>query len=276
MAGCVSRRPAPLTVRLPLKLTCILLDSNNSLSIGPSAVHSGQSGALYNPYAYDSSSSTSSPAPPAAFVPSLKILKRPTDSTGSSSAANSQAARELQKKSLKDRERAYHEARNRIFGAGAASSSASTPISGTSSPTSGALSPKTPAMDTSFEPQNLASSVDKLTLDGEKEGVPVSVGMPRGDSSRGKQRTPGRGVSTPTGSTPTSSRPSTPSTTIIREPVNPPSSADKNSSATAQMHARGFSKTKKKKILSPAAAAFVPGSFAPKPQGKNAKQVAAP
>jgi hypothetical protein len=255
-------------------------DSNNSLSLGPSAVHAGSSGTLYNPYAYEANSSTSMPPPPAAFVPSLKILKRPTNNPGSSNS-NSQAARDLQKKSLKDRERAYHEARNRIFGANSESAPASATASGASSPKASALSPSVSAMDATNMTQQLASSIDALSLEKEKqkESTPeVSVAegsLPLGavnrSSNPGKQRLSSRGGGTSLSSTPVNSRPSTPSSTIIREPVNPPSSAEKNSSATVQMQARGFSKTKKKVILSPVAAAFVPVSVTAKPGNKSRK-----
>lgn len=242
-------------------------------------MHAGSSGTLYNPYAYDSSSSTSSPAPPAAFVPSLKILKRPTSNPGSSNS-NSQAARDLQKKSLKDRERAYHEARNRIFGANSDSAPPSATPSGASSPKASALLPSVPAMDTTEVTQQLASSIDALSLEKgkEKESTPevaaggssLSLSSMNRSSSSGKQRFSSRVGGTPSSSTPANSRPSTPSSTIIREPVNPPSSAEKNSSATVQMQARGFSKTKKKVILSPVAAAFVP-TFGPKTGSKSRK-----
>lgn len=65
-----------------------------------------------------SSSSSRPPPPAAAFGPSLRILKRPTGGSGSGSrsptpTAGSEAER---KEGLAKREKAYQEARKRIFG----------------------------------------------------------------------------------------------------------------------------------------------------------------
>lgn len=252
---------------------------------------SGQAGANHNPYAYGSSSSTSSPAPPAAFVPSLKILKRPSNNAGSAHSASSQAARDQQKKTLKDRERAYNEARNRIFGASSGSAPTSVTPSGASSPVAKAVSPTLAAVSpsTSAQGQDLAASLENLDLDLDKNSKKDTASKTAGkDASRSGSPAPGKldrtsnpgrqrtnragGTASPSQSTPVSSRPSTPSSTIIREPVNPPSSADKNSSAKVHMQARGFSTTKKPKVLSPAATAFVPGSFSIKQEQPPAKK----
>ncbi|KAK9896531.1 hypothetical protein P389DRAFT_196622 [Cystobasidium minutum MCA 4210] len=255
--------------------------ANNSLSFGPSPVLSGHQGSNQNPYAYGSSSSTSSPAPAAAFVPSLKILKRPSNASAANAAAN-QAARDQQKKTLKDRERAYNEARNRIFGSSSSSTPNSAPQSGASSPVGKATSPTASTSQTPAEVTDLSASIDSLDLEGKKRagsntsrsGTPA-LGSSNRNSNPGKPRiSRGAGAASPSQSTPNSSRPSTPSSTIIREPVNPPSSAEKNSSAKVHLQARGFSSTRKAKSLSPSAAAFVPGSFkassTPKPANQEA------
>lgn len=250
---------------------------------------SSHAGANHNPYAYGSSSSTSSPAPPAAFVPSLKILKRPSNNAGSANSASSQAARDQQKKTLKDRERAYNEARNRIFGASSGSAPTSAAPSGASSLVAKAVSPTIAAVSpsTSAQGQDLSASLENLDLDNQskKDAPGKTAGK---DASRSGSPAPGKldrtsnpgrqrvsrvgGTASPSPSASATSRPSTPSSTIIREPVNPPSSADKNSSAKVHMQARGFSTTKKPKILSPAAAAFVPGSFSVKQEQPSIKR----
>ncbi|KAF9260748.1 hypothetical protein L218DRAFT_962328 [Marasmius fiardii PR-910] len=60
-----------------------------------------------------SSRSITSPPPPGAFQPALKILKRPTNST---SMGQPRTPSPASSESLKEREIRYQEARNRIFG----------------------------------------------------------------------------------------------------------------------------------------------------------------
>lgn len=304
--------------------------SNNSLSFGPPNTHSNHLGPgggnsnynnnNINPYSYAASSSTSIPPPAAAFAPSLKILKRPNKNDSAASALNSQAAKD-QKKSLKDREKAYNEARNRIFGATSPSIGTGTGSNANNSPKSGASSPSglravspmsaehakkssnssappspnpnldaiatLPSMESSAA--SLTSSIEQLDLD--KEQMPSSTSSAQGageknmlsqtsskvnpalgtglgmrsSSNRGRPRISSSNISldnSPSSSVP-GSRSATPTTgsVIIREPVNPPTATAKQGSATAQAQARGFTKTKKKKMLSPAAVAFVPGGF---------------
>ena len=203
----------------------MLDSSNNSLSLGPSATGSIQAG--HSSYIYNGSSSSSSPSgipPPQAFMPSLKILKRPSSATGNkgSTSPNSEAAAAAAAKTMRDREKAYKEARTRIFGEEKAAASSAATSSAENSESEAAI--KRPA-----------------------------------SAARGQMN----------------SNKATSATTLVREPVNPPSataqSAGGNKTAKDLQREKGFNtarRSKPKKALSAAATEFKPvarSSHSPSP-----------
>jgi len=259
--------------------------ANTSLSFGPQTTSTGAGNARSNhAYAYDASGPSPAMPPPQAYMPSLKILKRPTSAAAnraSSSAASSAAA---QAKSLKDREKAYQEARRKIFGE-SEMAAINAPL-----PASPALSPGQSPDVSEGEQQQLPQSGQqqqqsipaKQGRDGsragkkgtgngrgdsrQRKGAPPPPSAPAAGTSAGSLSVPGSSHNTP----PVSSRPSTPlalasvagGPSLIREPLNPPSA----NSQTGHVP-RGFTNTRKppkvQKNLSPAAQAFVPRGLVP-------------
>lgn len=106
--------PLLLDLRTASYISCLVIHRNNrapmpQLVIAPSAT---------------TPTSVSAP-PPAAFQPSIRILKRPSANSSSPSATPSN---DPQQRSLADREAEYQAARDRIFGAQAASPDSKSPV----------------------------------------------------------------------------------------------------------------------------------------------------
>ncbi|CAD6582508.1 MAG: hypothetical protein CYPHOPRED_002050 [Cyphobasidiales sp. Tagirdzhanova-0007] len=189
---------------------------NSSLSFGTPPLSSN-----VNLYSYAASTSTPALPPPQAYLPSLQILKRPNSgASGSTSASALSAANEAarQAKTLQDRERAYREARVRIFGeeklAAAAAASSAMALAAA------------------------ASSAENSESE-----------LPR-PSRKAVGKTPEN----------TDSGASTPSTSIIREPIHPPA-ATSPKTAKDQQREKGFNtprRSKPKKALSASAQEFKP------------------
>ena len=217
-------------------------------------------------------------------MPSLKILKRPTSgSTSPSATAEDKAAKAaLQAKNLKDREKAYLEARKKIFGSEEASAAAS----------NAALLPPpmpgSPKVDSAEVSENDDGSVSASTglkhfgkrsvTDGQRQqqlhrqkgkASPASpavkaTGLVEGEadplaSSTGSLELPRSvtALSRPT------TRPTTPTVPtfgqkLIREPRHPPSSKDHNGQPV-----RGFGRTEEQEIAE-GQPALVPASTQPK------------
>lgn len=148
-------------------------------------------------------------------MPSLKILKRPSSTIGNKSGStspNSEAAQAAAAKTMRDREKAYKEARTRIFG---------------------------------------EDKVATATSSAENSESEVAIKRPGSAAARGNLNT-------------NSSKPAN-STTLVREPVNPPSataqSAGGNKTAKDLQREKGFNtarRSKPKKALSAAAMEFKP------------------
>lgn len=186
--------------------------ANSSLSFVPSTNASSNASTPASVYSYQSTSSTNMP-PPQAFMPSLKILKRPSGtgsgSTSPSSSINGDASKNA-KQTLQDRERAYRVARSRIFGAEEKESTAASP------------------------PASVPPSVPASTENSESEENPPAR-RTREMSSLGLRK-----KSVTTGST------------LLREPINPPTAQKGKSN-------KGFTRTRRSKTpLSPAAQVFTP------------------
>ena len=235
-------------------------------------------------YAYDASSASPALPPPQAYMPSLKILKRPTSAAANkASSATASSAAAAQAKSLKDREKAYQEARRKIFGE-SEMAAINAPL-----PASPALSPgQSPDVSEGEQQQQQQQQVvpAKQGRDGNRAGK-KGVGNSRGDSRQRKGALPppasaasasaAGSLSVPGGSSASatppvsvSPRPSTPlalasvagGPSLIREPLNPPSANTQTGHVP-----RGFTHTRKppkvQKNLSPAAQAFVPRGLVP-------------
>jgi len=199
--------------------------ANSSLSFVPSTTASTSTPTPASVYPYQSSSSTNMP-PPQAFMPSLKILKRPSATAGGSASGSSSAngdAGKNAKQTLQDRERAYREARSRIFGPLDKGSPGAT----LSPSVTRSASPSVPASTENSESEEGGSG---------RRGKDTSAN-PSGISQRKKRNEAASGG---------------PTSTLLREPINPPTAQKGNSS-------KGFTRTRRSKTpLSPAAQEFTP------------------
>jgi len=149
-------------------------------------------------------------------MPSLKILKRPSSATGNKSGStspNSEAAQVAAAKNMRDREKAYKEARSRIFG------------------------------------EEKAAAALSAASSAENSESEVPIKRP-GSAARGNANSSNKASS---------------ATTLVREPVNPPSataqSAGGNKTAKDLQREKGFNtarRSKPKKALSAAAMEFKP------------------
>lgn len=194
-------------------------------------------------------------------MPSLKILKRPDKASSNKSHNSEMTAAEkaaLAKKNLQDRERAYREARKKIFGNdGKADANSST-----SQPGSGTVSPALPShAKLGLTPPG---SADASESEGggsgnTNKGKGRRGNKPAGDSSRDSSVTASAASS---GRRRTAAPPADANAvTILREPINPPSTSGKSGNELP----RGFNTARRqppKRVLSPAATEFTPRSIA--------------
>lgn len=206
-------------------------------------------------------------------MPSLKILKRPTSgSTSPNATAEDKAAKAaLQAKTLKDRERAYLEARKKIFGneEGASSAAANAALLPPGSPKAGSAEVSENDDGTTSVPlrqQSTKRSAERQPAKGsqiqqnkqnnKKASLPSSPLVGASPVATGGNDTDPLASSVGSLELPRSalaaSRPSTRSATpaaptfgqkVIREPKNPPSSRDHNGQPV-----RGFGRTEEQEI----------------------------
>lgn len=236
-------------------------------------------------------------------MPSLKILKRPTSgssSPGSATAEDKAAKAAMQAKNLRDRERAYQEARKKIFGGEeGASPSDAVPLQPSSSPrpaSTAEVSESDDALSSSTAPRK-GKRTGELQRSAQKSGSikpknhssslsPSSplVAASASDTDPLASSTGSLELPRPLINSRSSSRPATPASAqpstgqkIVREPRGPPSSK-----ATNGQPVRGFGRSEEQEAIdardgkpAPAATPTEPATAGGKKKKGKGKKAAA-